>query len=302
MNGTIGGSDVAAILGFSPWATPFDAWNSIMFGRSSAGNAATDRGNRLEPAVLDWYSETQRPILARQVEVQGPLPWMTGHLDATAEGRIVEAKTDANGVWPASGTIIEQWPDGEAPIPAYYASQAYWYLEITDFEAVDFAVLTGRLEFRIVTLLRDQAIQARIRDLVEQWHARHVATGEPPPLDWSDTARRAATTMPSGKALRLATPEEAAQVVEYARLGVEIKGLERTRKALGTNLLSALGADYGLDLGASAKLIAPQVKGRTTYDMKQLEKDHPGLLAKYARLGEPTRQVRTYGLGDSDDE
>ena len=106
----------------------------------------------------------------------------------------------------------------------------------------------------------------------------------------------------SGQALTMHTPEEAAQVVEYARLGSEIKNLERTRKALGTNLLSALGADYGLDLGASAKLIAPQVKGRTTYDLKQIEKDHPGLLANYARQGEPTRQVRTYGLGDNEDE
>ena len=100
MNGTIGGSDVAAILGFSPWATPFDAWNSIMFGRSSAGNAATDRGNRLEPAVLDWYSETQRPILARQVEVLeagGTITQETRLWDTNkGETRSLRSKEDAH--------------------------------------------------------------------------------------------------------------------------------------------------------------------------------------------------------------
>ena len=301
MTPKIGGSDVAAILGFSPWATPFDAWDSIMHGRSSAGNAATDRGNRLEGAILDWYADTQRPIRNRQVEVEGPAPWMSGHLDAVTLTRIVEAKTDARGTWAPHGTVIERWPDGDAPIPPYYASQAYWYLEITSFEAVDFAVLTGRLEFRVVTLARDPAIQGRIRALVERWHAAHVATGEPPPLDWSDTARRAATTMPVGKALRLATPEEAATVREYARLGAEIKKLEQTRKALGTELLARLGPDYGMDLGDGAKLIAPGTKGRTTYDLKRLEKDYPGFLNNYARQGEPTRQVRTYGLGEDDE-
>ena len=226
---------------------------------------------------------------------------MSGHLDAVALTRIVEAKTDARGTWAPHGTVIERWPDGDAPIPPYYASQAYWYLEITSFEAVDFAVLTGRLEFRVVTLARDPAIQGRIRALIERWHAAHVATREPPPLDWSDTARRAATTMPVGKALRLATPEEATTVREYARLGAEIKKLEQTRKALGTELLARLGPDYGMDLGDGARLIAPAVKGRTTYDLKQIEKDHPGLLATYARQGEPTRQVRTYGLGEDDE-
>lgn len=298
----IGGSDVAAILGFSPWATPFDVWMDLQHGRSSAGNAATDRGNRLEPALLDWYSDTHHPILRRQVEVEGPLPWMGGHLDGLAEGRIVEAKTDARGIWAPSGTVIERWPDGDAPIPPYYASQAYWYLEITGYAALDFAVLTGRLEFRMVTLLADPAIQGRIRAMVERWHAAHVATGEAPPLDFSDAARRHATVMPTGKVLRPATVEEAATVTEYARLGTEIKSLERTRRALGTEILGKLGPDYGLDLGSGAKVIAPSVKGRTTYDLKQLEKDHPGLLATYAKTGEATRQIRTYGLGDNEDE
>lgn len=299
----IGGSDVAAILGFSPWATPFDVWMDLQHGRSSAGNAATDRGNRLEPALLDWYSDTHHPITGRQVEIQGPLEWMGGHLDAVASGRIVEAKTDARNVWAPSGTIVEKWPESsDTPVPPYYASQGYWYLEITQAPALDFVVLTSRLEFRVVTLLPDPDLQSRIRERVEEWYQRHVVEGIQPDLDWSDSARRHATVMPTGKALRSATVEEVATVTEYARLGTEIKSLERTRRALGTEILGKLGPDYGLDLGSGAKVIAPSVKGRTTYDLKQLEKDHPGLLATYAKTGEATRQIRTYGLGDNEDE
>jgi hypothetical protein len=299
----IGGSDVAAILGFSPYATPFDVWMDLQHGRRNDGNKATDRGNRLEPALLDWYSDTHHRITARQVEVEGAAPWMGGHLDALAERRIVEAKTDARNIWAPDGTIVEKWPEtSEIPVPAYYASQAYWYLEITGAPALDFVVLTGRLEFRVVTLLPDPALQGRIRAKVEEWHRRHVVDGVTPDLDWSDAARRHATVMPAGKVLRSPSFQEVQTIQEYALLGVKIKGLEQQRKALGTAILGALGTDYGMDLGSGAKVIAPSVKGRTTYDLKQLEKDHPGLLASYAKTGEPTRQVRTYGLGDNDDE
>lgn len=299
----IGGSDVAAILGFSPWATPFDVWMDIQNGRSSAGNAATDRGNRLEPALLDWYSDTHHPITARQVEVEGPESWMGGHLDAMADARIVEAKTDARNIWAPNGTVVERWPESsDTPVPAYYASQGYWYLEITQAPALDFVVLTGRLEFRVITLLPDQAIQGRIRERIEAWHRRHVVEGIQPELDWSDSARQHSTVPLAGKTLREPALEEIALATEYARLGATIKRLEQSRKALGTSLIAALGPDYGLAFGDGAKLIAPSVKGRTTYDLKQLEKDHPGLLATYARQGEPTRQVRTYGLGDDSDE
>jgi putative phage-type endonuclease len=300
----IGGSDVAAILGFSPYATPFDVWMDLQHGRRNDGNATTDRGNRLEPVLLDWYNDNYNPIISRQVEVEGPLPWMGGHLDALAStDRIVEAKTDARNTWAPNGTVVEKWPDtSESPVPAYYASQAYWYLEIAGGRALDFVVLTGRLEFRVVTLLPDPVIQTRIRAKVEAWYQRHVVDGITPDLDWSDAARRHATVMPAGKALRSPSIQEVQTIQEYALLGVKIKGLEQRRKALGTAILGALGTDYGMDLGSDAKVIAPSVKGRTTYDLKQLEKDHPGLLANYAKTGEPTRQVRTYGLGDNDDE
>jgi hypothetical protein len=299
----IGGSDVAAILGFSPYATPFSVWMDLQHGRSSAGNAATDRGNRLEPALLDWYSDVHHPITARQVEVKGVVPWMGGHLDAMASERIVEAKTDARNIWAPDGTVVDKWPETSAtPVPPYYASQAYWYLEITQAPALDFVVLTGRLEFRVVTLLPDPALQSRIRTRVEGWYQRHIADGIQPNLDWSDAARRHATTMLVGMAMRSPTVQEAQAAQDYARLGGEIKRLEQQRKALGSVLLAALGTDYGLDLGAGAKMVAPSVKGRTTYDLKRIETDYPGFLANYTKTGEPTRQVRTYGLGDDDNE
>jgi putative phage-type endonuclease len=302
MNRRIGGSDVAAILGFSPWATQFDVWMDLQNGRRSAGNAATERGNWLEGSLLDWYSHHHHPITARQVGVEGPESWMGGHLDALAGDRIVEAKTDAQNIWAPDGTIVEKWPEtSETPVPAYYASQAYWYLEITDAPALDFVVLTGRLEFRVVTLLPDPAIQQKIRLSVDAWYRQFVPTNIAPPLDWSDSARRYASVPVVGRDLRDATPEEAELAKEYARLGGEIKTLEQARKTAGNALLAALRGDYGLSLGGKAKVIAPEVKGRTTYDLKQLEKDHPGLLSKYASQGEPARQVRTYGLGDSDE-
>lgn len=298
---TIGGSDVAAILGFSPWTTPFEAWHSIMYGRTSTASEVTDRGNWLEPVLLERYGREVSPIVQTQVEATGREPWMSGHLDAVAQNRrIVEAKTDAMGRWAPTGTVIERWPETEeTPVPAYYASQGYWYMEITGMEAVDFAVLQGRLEYRVVTLLRDERVQARIVSLVAEWRERHIVTETPPPVDWSAAARSyASRTLPTGKALSEPTPEQVQMVLRHAEISRHLKELEQEKDTLSNRLLLELGESYGYKLPGKGKLIAPAIKGRRTYDLDKLEADHPGLLASYARTGEPTRQVRTYGLGD----
>ena len=304
----IGGSDVAAILGFSPWATPWDVWNDMRFGRSSENTAVTERGNRLEPVLLDWYHDHHHPILERQLEITGLEPWQGGHLDARAEGsRIVEAKTDAVNFWAPDGTVVERWPEGEeTPIPAYYAAQGYWYLELTQAVACDFVVLTGRLDFRVVTLLPDHRIQGAIRSQVAAWYQRHVQEGIQPTVDWSAAARaHASRVLPEGKKLAIATPAEAALVQTYAKIAQELKGLERRKMALGTEILIQLGTRYGLTLEDGGRVIGPSVRGRSTVDWEAAYKAHPELkemLAPFTSQGKPTRQVRIYGLGDNDNE
>src|SRR5690606_29202656 len=91
----IGASDVAAVLGVSPWATPWEVW-AEKTGRLEpwSGNAATDLGTRLEPVIMDMAEAELGPI-ERSVRVAHATLPLAVNLDGrTADGHLpVEAKT-----------------------------------------------------------------------------------------------------------------------------------------------------------------------------------------------------------------
>lgn len=57
---TVGGSDVAAIFGVSPWTTPLELWN-IKKGRMKPPKKANanqlEMGHLLEPIAAHWYAK-----------------------------------------------------------------------------------------------------------------------------------------------------------------------------------------------------------------------------------------------------
>ena len=56
---TIGGSDVAAILGLSPWRSPLDVWREKTLGEADQRDTpAMQAGVRFEPVILGRYLAT----------------------------------------------------------------------------------------------------------------------------------------------------------------------------------------------------------------------------------------------------
>lgn len=165
---TIGGSDVAAIVGVAPpgWRTARDVWLRIVTGSAPDADAPhLEFGRRLEPAVLDWYLDRlglPRRAARRGVVLSGSdvgAPECHGQPDAVVQYRrrvwIVEVKTTAVG-W--SG------------VPAYYLTQALHYLALLPCAShVDFAALDVRARQLIVETV-DRAEHA---DLIDR-QLRHV--------------------------------------------------------------------------------------------------------------------------------
>lgn len=145
----IGGSDVAGILGWSPWATPLSVYLSKM--GEPTGDVDTspgspiDRGNRCEDAVLRAYSErTGRKLLGSPPTIYHPdYPFLAANLDDEVEGgrRIkVEGKTSSN---------RKHWgEDGSDQIPQYYLSQTSFYSGVTGATMVDIPVFFFKRNFQ----------------------------------------------------------------------------------------------------------------------------------------------------------
>jgi len=106
----IGASDMAAIMGLSPWRTPYDVWaekTGRLVDEADPDNEVMALGTLLETGVLDFAGSVLGPIRRNQFRKHPSLP-IGGHLDAIRVGtnEPVEAKTAG-----LLGPLREPWGD-----------------------------------------------------------------------------------------------------------------------------------------------------------------------------------------------
>lgn len=177
----VSSSKVPAILGVSPWQSPFALWME-MSGRiphEQADSPAILRGNLLENAVLDWWEHQNAEAgrLRRQV-ARHLAEWGIATLDGlTLCGDIVEAKTSSS--W-------DEWGEaGTDQVPVNYLAQVLWQLALTPGADVAFvAVLGPFLDFREYVIQRaDYAedIEATVKAARAFYDS--LSDDVPPPLD-----------------------------------------------------------------------------------------------------------------------
>jgi len=259
---TIGGSDVAAILGISPFRTPLDVWREkVLRQRDSIDTPATRAGTRFEPYVRDAYAR----MLPEGSKVWQPAPTVDGPWraspDALAEvggwQRLVEIKTTALGSdWGA---------DGSDEVPMHYAAQALWYLDILGLEDADFPVLSWpydtrdllgmtpdaiveAVELRVFKVRYSPSLAKDVRAKVRHFHDAHVLAEVPPPaVDLADAKRLAWSV--TGKCVEF-TEAEVSAMIERDRIKAEIKERQQQVDALDFALRTKLGdAEHGMVAG-----------------------------------------------------
>lgn len=262
----IGGSDVAAILGLSRWRTPFD----IYLSKTTPVDEKEEepkyfvRGRFLEGAIAEWYADKFKVTLAHRDPfnmIVGPESWMAANPDATvlpgngvAEEYGLECKsTRSEDGFGKSGSDI---------LPVEYQLQGHWYMACTGFKRWDFAVFfTISDEFRWYTIERDDDVLKNIVDRCRDWWDEHIVAGNPPPIDWSDSASeylRSKFPVPKSP-LREAMTAEISLSNQIHDLQDEISAKEKELKAMKNRLIESIGDAEGFVWGG----------GRVTYKMIQ---------------------------------
>lgn len=159
----LGGSDVAAILGISPWKTPLDVYLDKTEGRQpedASKKKIFARGVRLEPYILQMLEEeTTIRIKHRGNRYQdADYGFLAAEIDAEAEtGENIEVKSVhqfGSKAWGEQGTDA---------IPVYYTAQAMHGMMITGAKQTIFPVLIGLDDFRIYNVERDEETIVAIR-------------------------------------------------------------------------------------------------------------------------------------------
>lgn len=145
----LGGSDIASIVGLSPWRSKWELWaeKTGRIEHEDIGHRpAVEWGNRLEPVVGDKFADEhpELNVYPATCMYRGiKQPWMQASLDyelEDADGRrgVLEIKT-------TSARNARDWKDG---VPPHYLAQVMWYLLVTGRQYAWVAVLIGGNDYR----------------------------------------------------------------------------------------------------------------------------------------------------------
>lgn len=186
----LGGSDVAPILGISPWRTPLDVYLDKIQPRKEETDPGRlkvlNRGKRMEPYVIDLLAEeTGLEIIRRGERYLDPdLDFIAAEIDAEATtGENIEIKT-------VSPFKAREWGEEQSDeIPLHYAAQAMHGMMVTSREVCVFGVLIGGDDFRVYRIERDDVTIDAIRQKEIEFWSRIQARQAPEPSTVSDVFR-----------------------------------------------------------------------------------------------------------------
>ena len=307
----LGGSDAAAVMGLSPWATPVELWGQKT-GRTprepltSAQQKRFDRGHRLEPFIRDMvidklrdsgveveliafnerYVDLEHAFLACEIDFELRL---TG--DLQIGDRIVHLdKEHINGdAKSVTGFARKKWgAEDTEDVPIEYAAQFMHGLMVTGRRYCLVAALRSFDDVDIYWTVRDDETIAAMRPKLVQFWIEHVMTGvAPDPMVFSDIKY----LFPKDDGSRIeATVQIAATVHEFARVKAQIKVLEEQADELQVQIADFISPHSVLTVDGR-EIASWKSQDTARIDQKSLKEKAPEIAAKFTTISS-TRVLR----------
>ncbi len=176
----VGASDIAAIMGISPWSTPFQVWASkVAEIPEDEGSEAMRMGRALEGFILDQWELANQEVFDRDQLIRSTdVPIMMATPDGItrtpmpgSRPAVAEAKNRAEWSWDS--------------VPEHYYAQVQWQLAVTGYQIAYLIVLFAGRHLEPFEIEADHDYQtAQILAAGEFW--KLVEANEPPPTDGAD--------------------------------------------------------------------------------------------------------------------
>ncbi|MCU4393357.1 YqaJ viral recombinase family nuclease [Acinetobacter parvus] len=292
----IGGSDVAAILGFSPYKSPYQLWldKTGRSERKESQNESAHFGNLLEDVVAKEFSR-RAGVKVQRVTQQLFLeehPWALGNIDravinpdiagnvrfkdgALTTDRLLECKTASEYMSKLFGE------EGSDQVPDYYLTQCLWYLLITGCKVIDLAVLIGGNKFRMYRIERDEELIESIFKQVKAFWFNHVIADVPPdPTCFDDVLHRWSNHV-VGKQV-----EADFEHIKLAEELITVQGRLKADKAredeIKLKIVSTM-QDAEMMISQGKSICTYKEQSSTRIDSTLLKKEEPDLFVKYSK-------------------
>jgi putative phage-type endonuclease len=196
-------SEIAAVLGISPWESPFSLYWHKEEGWEVESNPEMNAGHRAEPVIADWFADECDPlenlVICRAGLYAHPdRPWQL----ATPDRLLCDPQMhddpfpgELDWTWPHPNeniwTLLEckyliggwdGWGEpGTDDVPVHYRAQCLWQLDVLGVDEVYLAAWHGA-EFRTYVVRRDEK-DLRVMRTAGAAFMDRLAAGDPPPLD-----------------------------------------------------------------------------------------------------------------------
>ena len=240
----IGGSDAAAILGVSPFATArdlyYDKLKVVSYEDGESNWVQKKVGHLLEDLVAEiFHVKTGFEIYQVKKMFYHPVyTYMLADIDyfirlPNGKTAILEIKTtnyNAKDHW---------WCDGQEIVPVNYEIQGRHYMCVMNMDEVYFCCLYGNNENEVIIrhIERDPDYEAEMIALEGNFWNDHVLTQTPPPytedgeLTLESVRRHFGPADENAPEIELSVPL-ASSLVRYTELVQEIRGKGKERKSL----------------------------------------------------------------------
>ncbi len=294
----IGGSDIAAVMGLSPWKTPVQLW------LEKTGQAANDEeserlywGTVLEDVVAREYAKRtgNRIERVRNQIIHPKYSWARANLDRIVwqgskrpvvgseirSKHLLECKT-------GDAFTLAEWEETPDSAPIQYLAQVMWYMGVTGGDMADIAVLIGGNRYLQRRIERDdEVIRVMFEKANEFWNGYVIPRVAPPATCGAD----AALLFKVDNGASLAADLELTDLVDRARAADE-----KAKTAL--EAAESLKDELKVRMQAAAAIVAPSgellctwkaSKPRETLDTTALREEMPDIADRFTRAGDPVR-------------
>lgn len=271
----LGGSDVAAIFGVSPWKTPLDLYLDKTKPPSEedtldpAKKKFFARRKRQEPVIAEMLSDEYGIVVTRlsldgnpNRYLDGEYPFLAAEIDfefrmtpavrehfperedfcAIPDGTLLNGEIKTVHPFKAS----EWGEEGSEEVPIHYAAQVMHGLGVTGRPAALVAALFGLDKLVCFPVMRDDETIAAMREKAVAFWNDHVLAGVPPdPVNTEDVKRLYAGY--SGKPVELSDEAHAA-LVDLEILRERAKQFEIDRAELEWRIARSVAFNWGAEL------------------------------------------------------
>lgn len=241
----LGATDCAAVMGLSPYKTPYELW-MIKTGRMEENSILSEDRLRLRHAHEETISReyaTQKNCKLKRVNktlFHRRLPFMLCNLDRVIIGqrKIVECKT-------SSGFLRQMWGiNGTDEIPIQYILQVQHQLSVSEYDDADLAALIDIDDYRIFPMPRNEKVIKKVEDACEHFWVEHVIRDIPPaPTTRGDLKLMYPTN--NGNYVE-ATTDVLSYINEINLIKQQAKELDKNKEAIEKEVIQFIANNDGL--------------------------------------------------------